>query len=161
MTLSLTIVTERLGSTLKLTLSGPMDESANYAVIDRAGVRRLEVDFEAVGLINSTGLQGWVKFVASLPATMEVVFRRCAVRVVSQMNMFPGFTGGRQVKIESFYAPYFCVACDRSVDILLAGGPPGKVLAGDKAPPMSCPVCGESAEFDGIEKKYFLFLSAG
>ncbi len=141
-----------------LTLSGQIDEAADYGKIDLRGLKRIAFDFEKIKLINSTGLQRWIKFLGGIDPKVEIAFVRCAIRVITQINMFPGFTAGRTVKIESFFAPYFCEACDKSQDLLLERDKhfpdPAKVVA----PKMQCQKCTGPAEFDGIEKKYFIFL---
>lgn len=157
---SLVLGQSRDGDTLRLTLKGQIDEDADYGSVKAAGVRRIVFDFEGVKLINSTGIQRWIKFLQGLPSDAEVVFSRCAIRVVTQINLFPGFLGGRPVKVESFYAPYFCEACDSSCDVLLETARHSVDASMTKAPKMQCPKCGGAAEFDGIEKKYFLFLAA-
>lgn len=156
---SLTIEQKRNGAVLHLTLTGQIDEDANYAAINAAGMNHIIFDFQGVKLINSTGIQLWIKFLTSLPVGADIIFSRCAIRVVTQINLFPGFLGGRPVQVESFYAPYFCEACDSSCDILLDTNQ-HPVTSPMKAPKMQCPRCMRPAEFDGIEKKYFLFLAA-
>ena len=145
---------------LTVKLAGQVDELADYGTIKTTGVKRVAFDFEKIKLINSTGLQRWIQFLNSIDKGVAIAFVRCSIRVITQINMFPGFLGGRQVAIESFFAPYFCEACDASRDLLLdasqqfaSGKPPA-------APKMKCPTCAGPAEFDGIEKKYFMFLKS-
>jgi hypothetical protein len=157
---SLTITSKRDGKALRLTLSGQIDEAADYSPVQPGDAKTVIFDFEGIKLINSTGLQRWIKFLAGLPKDVETVFARCSIRVVTQINMFPGFVAGRKVKIESFFAPYFCEACDGACDILVDATQHGSALTSFKAPKMKCPKCAGDAEFDGIEKKYFLFLQA-
>lgn len=139
--------------------AGKIDENAKYGAIDVAGKSILEFDFEKVELINSMGLQNWVSFMKGLPAGVAIHFARCPLRIVNQMNLFPGFMGERKVVVESFYAGYFCEACDGSHNklltrdqVLVPGG------AKPKAPAQQCPKCQKPMEFDGIEDKYFAFL---
>lgn len=146
-------------ATLRLKLSGQIDEAADYSRIAHAGVSRIEFDFEKIGFINSTGLQRWIKFLQSIDAKAKIAFTRCSIRVITQLNMFPGFLAGRNVAIDSFFAPYFCEACDQSCDLLLDVKADAAALAQGKAPEKECPRCKKHAEFDGIEKKYFLFLA--
>lgn len=143
---------------LSLTLAGAIDEEADYSMVKPAGVTSVAFDFEKVKLINSTGLQRWIKFLESFAPTVAMAFRRCSIRTVTQINMFPGFLAGRQVTIESFFAPYFCEACDLSIELLLDYATHKAELDKLKAPKMSCSRCSKEAEFDGIEKKYFVFL---
>lgn len=155
---ALTIQQTKTADTLRLTLAGAVDESVDYSSIDAKGVKHLVFDFEGVKLINSTGLQRWIGFLSGLPKVTSLSFVRCSIRVVTQINMFPGFLGGKPVKIESFYAPYFCESCDASCDILLDTARDFAGQAQPKAPERSCPKCQGPAQFDGIEKKFFLFL---
>lgn len=154
---SLSIEQKTDGKTLLLRLAGQIDEDADYGAVKTAGAARVVFDFEKVNLINSTGLQRWIKFLSAIDPKIEVAFTRCSIRVVTQINMFPGFLAGRPVKVESFFAPYFCQSCDSSCDILLETTQfPDRTSP--KAPKASCPRCSGAAEFDAIEKKFFLFL---
>lgn len=155
---ALTIQQTKTKDALLVTLAGAIDESVDYTVIDLKGSSKIVFDFEGVKLVNSTGLQRWIKFLSGTPTGADLSFSKCSIRVITQINMFPGFLGGRPVKIESFYAPYFCEACDSSCDILLDTARDFKDPTAPKAPKMQCPKCKGPAEFDGIEKKYFLFL---
>lgn len=141
-----------------LSLSGQIDEGADYSSVNLTGMKRAAFDFEKIKLINSTGLQRWIKFLEGIDPKVEVAFTRCAIRVVTQINMFPGFLAGRAVKIESFFAPYFCEACDKSHELLLDRTKHFPNPNDVKAPKMQCPKCQGPAEFDGIEKKFFIFL---
>lgn len=140
-----------------ITLVGQIDENSDYSSVAFTGVKEAVFQFEGVSLINSTGLQRWVKFMEAIPASIAVSFEKCPVRVINQINMFPGFLAGRSVSINSFFAPYYCEKCDRSSHILLdakthfAKPAPG-------APLTRCEKCGGDMEFDGIEKKFFLFM---
>lgn len=149
------------GDTMTLVLSGQIDEQADYGGVGPNGAKKVVFDFEHVKLINSTGLQKWIRFLEGIDPKVEMHFARCAIRVVNQINMFPGFVAGRTVKIDSFFAPYFCESCDQSCDILLDSSINAAELSAGKAPKAKCPRCKGVAEFDGIEKKYFLFAKAG
>lgn len=142
-----------------ITLVGQIDENSDYTAVNFAGVREATFNFEGVSLINSTGLQRWVKFMESIPASITVSFERCPVRVIGQINMFPGFLAGRSVAITSFFAPYYCEPCDRSSHVLLDQAS-SAARAEDGAPDLKCEKCGGGMEFDGIEKKFFLFLKS-
>jgi hypothetical protein len=147
------------GKKAVLALRGPIDEGSDYTAAQWQGVEEVTFDFSGVTLINSTGLQRWIKFLEGIPAGVRIAFARCPVRVVNQINMFPGFLAGRSVQIESFYASYYCEACDKSSDVLLETGKDFKVKgAAVGAPARACPDCKTEMEFDGIEKKFFLFL---
>lgn len=155
---SLTITATVKGDRATLALNGQIDEGADYSAVKWSGLKHLAFDFGGVTLINSTGLQRWVNFLASIPAGLKVTFERCPVRVISQINMFPGFTAGRSVDVTTFFAPYFCARCDKSSDVLLETVKHFSDRTQLRAPTMSCDRCQDALEFDGIEKKFFIFL---
>ena len=140
-------------------MTGPMDAHADYSVIPVVGVRQLNLDFSGITLIDSVGIQNWLKFATSIPAAVAVEFHKCPVRVISQLNLFQGFSGNRPVKIRSFFAPYYCDGCDESRDYILEIEASGLSAANLRAPAKDCATCHAAMEFDGIEKKYFQFLT--
>ena len=147
------------GTVITLELAGPMNESSDYPSIDTPDIKTLTIDFRGITLINSIGIQKWVEFLRGVPVEVDIIFQHCTLRVVNQINLFPGFTGSRSVRITSFFAPYYCDRCDTSVSILLEclgklGTDPGT----QKLPAQRCSRCEGMLDFDGIEEKYFLFL---
>ncbi|NDE16559.1 hypothetical protein EBZ80_16675 [bacterium] len=156
---SINLTTTAKADRVSVAFAGKIDENAKYGTIDLGGKSILEFDFEKVELINSMGLQNWVSFMKALPANVAIHFVRCPLRIVNQMNLFPGFMGERKVVVESFYAGYFCEACDASHNNLLTRESVLNVGGGKpKAPEQKCPKCQKAMEFDGIEDKYFAFL---
>lgn len=153
---SINLTTTEKADRICVAFAGKIDENASYGSIILAGKTILEFDFEKVELINSMGLQNWVSFMKGLPANVSIHFTRCPLRIVNQMNLFPGFMGERNVIVESFYAAYFCSTCDGSFNNLLTRADVLKSGAGKpKAPEQKCPKCQKPMEFDGIEDKYF------
>lgn len=155
---SLVIKAEVVGQALQLTCEGQIDEASVYPKLPRGTWKRLELDLAKVQLINSTGLQRWIGFLGSVPG--DLTLTRCSLRVIAQLNMFPGFLAGKAATVASFYAPYFCEACDASLELLLETATDFPDPERIKAPTKVCPRCQGVAEFDGIEKKYFLFLKS-
>jgi hypothetical protein len=152
------IVLKRAGANVEVRLAGQMDERANYSTIDLNGVAAADFDFEGVTMINSKGIQVWKDFMRSVPDNVRVTYKRCPLKVVNQLNLFPSFNGGKVVKVTSFFAPYFCEACDKPHTALLDTAthfPEGKPVA---APSIDCESCKKPLEFDAIPQKYFLFL---
>ena len=136
-------------------LSGRMDGSADYSAVLGSGTSHLVLDFAGIQLIDSVGIQAFAKFMAGISPSVKLEFRRCSVRIINQMNMFKGFCGGKSVYVESFFAPYYCEACDESGDYLLAAK---SLTSTDRSPEMACPTCKNVMEFDGMEVKYLSFL---
>lgn len=152
---SLKIDQENTGTKAKLVLHGQIDEAADYATVDFNGIKAVHIDFENITLINSTGLQKWIKFLNEIPKEISVAFERCTPKIIKQIDMFPGFLASRKVAIETFYAPYFCEKCDKAANVLLKIK---DVKLSHKAPIEKCETCDSEMEFDSIEKKYFMFL---
>ncbi|MEZ4752007.1 MAG: hypothetical protein R3B54_15655 [Bdellovibrionota bacterium] len=158
MSQALTIVKDLRDGLLSANLVGHIDAGSDYSPLQFAGVTQLHLNFKGITLINSAGIQKWVKFMQSIPATIAITFEECPPNIVNQCNLFANFTGGKKVKFQSFQAPFFCETCDDSVDILLQTD---QVLSGGKVtiPEPPCPKCQSKMDFDGIEDKYFLFLT--
>lgn len=155
---SLQIVQKNAEGKALIALIGQIDENADYSGVNFEGVQEACFNFEGISLINSTGLQRWINFLETIPSSMSIRFEKCPVRVIAQINMFPGFVAGRDVQIISFFAPYYCQTCDRSSNVLLdrqTHFPSGDLHS---APHLNCATCKQEMEFDGIEKKYFHFL---
>lgn len=153
---SMNLTTTATADRICVAFAGKIDENATYGSITFDGKTKLEFNFEKVELINSMGLQNWVSFMKGLPADVTIYFTRCPLRIVNQMNLFPGFIGERNVIVDSFYAAYFCGGCDGSFNNLLTREEVLKSDAGKpKAPLQNCPKCQKPMEFDGIEEKYF------
>ena len=141
-----------------ITLKGKIDESADFSSASFKGIRVAIFDFAGIRMINSMGIQVWIAFLKRVPRQTAVIFKRCPLRVINQINLFPAFLAGRKVRITSFYAPWFCDQCDESFSFLLTTKdhfPEGKPLT---VPDQTCQKCGEDMEFGVIEEKYLLFL---
>lgn len=143
-----------------LVLSGNIDEHANYDSVTR-DIERCEkilINLEDIKLINSTGIQKWIEFMGRFLGVINV--EKCSVRVISQLNMFPGFFGKRAINIRSFFVPYFCQGCDESRNILVRCDSTHVIdLKSGKSPVLEpCEQCKTILEFDGIEKKFFAFV---
>ena len=111
------------------------------------------VRFDMFGItrINSTGVREWLRFVSTIDGRGPHRLARCAVPVVSQLNMIDNFKGSAIV--ESVQAPFFCESCEHeeSDQVSIQDGKP--VITSKK-----CPECGEDMTFDELESRYFYFL---
>ncbi len=157
---SLKITTSKTGNVITYVLAGAMDEHAQYPKISGPDIESVVFDFAGVELINSTGLQSWIKFLESVPTAANVIFRRCSQRVINQLNLFPGFTANRVIRVDSFFAPYHCASCDSSKGVLLELKEHTSEVIRDIAPEIKCDKCARLMEFDSIPKKYFLFAKS-
>lgn len=142
-----------------LQLGGVVDEDNNLrSLTARLEAETLILDLSDVDRINSCGVRDWVNWLGDLQSHgKRAVMIRCAPAIVAQANMVTNFLG--DALILSFFAPYYCPACDKSEDKLLhvqqfAG------MEEARAPEFACENCGEALEFDDFEESYFAFVSA-
>lgn len=142
---------------LQLRLIGNIDENVTYPSFDFSLYKELTLDLSGIDLINSTGIQSWIIFFKSIPESININFDKCNIRVINQINQFPGFLDGRKINYKSFFAPYFCEDCDRSIDSLIVVEEHKEDLFNTVAPQFNCS-CNQPLEFDSLEKKYFKFL---
>ncbi len=154
---SLKIKVDLRGGVGHVDFAGSIDEEARY---DRTNLRecsKVVFNLEGIELINSTGIQKWIAFIDALVGS--VFIERCSVRIVNQLNMFPGFFGKKVVTMKSLFVPYFCESCDESKHVLVSCDQKSvEFMKSGKCPGLpNCNQCSGSLEFDGIEKKYFAF----
>ena len=133
-----------------LALRGNIDEHSDFAPILAFQAKSLVIDLSEVLRINSIGVRHWMQFVNDLGNT-EVLFERCSVPIVQQLNMIAKFRG--QGIVASVFAPYFCAKCEHSDTRLIELS--GDIPKLDAA--MQCPQCGGTLEFDDIAQTYLGF----
>lgn len=139
--------------------AGRIDQEADYSVLVFEEGQIVVFDFEEVKFINSSGIQKWIGFFAEIPDNTQIEFVKCPLRIITQINLIPDFLCNKKVTVSSFYAPYFCEECDESKNILLNTESYFPDSKSPQAPEMNCEHCGAEMEFDGLEKKYFTFLT--
>lgn len=131
-------------------ISGDLNENSRLhefpqlsgnVTFDLAGIRR----------INSEGVRLWIGFVRKLDAISPLIFVRCSVAFVTQLNMIHGFQG--KAEIHSFYAPYLCPETGEEQEQLLT-----REAIKDPGNPPTFPCDGGTLELDDIPEKYFAFL---
>jgi anti-anti-sigma regulatory factor len=135
-----------------IAIKGDVDERADFTPILALGVKGLVIDLSEVRRINSIGVRQWMQFVNTLSERgIEVVFERCSVPIVQQLNMIASFRG--RGLVASVFAPYYCSKCDQDHRHLieLNGSVP------DLEAKMTCPNCGGPLEFDDIAQTYLGF----
>jgi len=154
----LTVSVKGSGRQAEIQLVGKIDENSDYSQLNFAGIDRAILNFDGVTLINSSGIQQWIKFLEGVPKNVKIDFANCPLRIVNQLNLIPAFIAGRDVDVLSFYAPYYCEKCDESQNILLDTAKHFPDRNAIVAPGAQCGKCKTAMEFDGIEKKYFLFM---
>jgi anti-anti-sigma regulatory factor len=148
---------EAQGESTLITILGEIDATSILKGLFDAPTRRIAVDLSGVRRINSCGIREWMKAVEAIPPGIEVEFIRCSRPMVKQFNQVANFGGpGRVV---SFYAPYYCQACDLEENVLLSVPQHVDDLVSCHAPEFRCENCGGLLAFDDLEERYFSFVA--
>jgi len=90
---------------------------------------------------------------------IKIIIEECSESIIDQGNMIPNFYGkNNQVRIQSFYASYYCDD-DEEQKVLLEEGIHYKWKGGMIAEPeVPCPLCSKPMLLDADPKVYFYFL---
>jgi len=147
------------GTTLVLEVKGNIDEDANFSPPELGSATAVALDLEGVTAINSVGIREWIKWVKTMPASIQLSVARCPKIIVDQINMVAGFLP-QGTMIESFYVPYYSDASGNEKMVLFTNGVEFK--GGELFPPEAVKdEDGTDMEMDVIEAKYFKFLKNG
>lgn len=146
------------GGRARYLFSGAITEYSQFTAPTCDGVTHAVFDFSGIHFINSVGIQRWIRFISGFPESIAIEFVKCPARIINQINTFPAFLGKRKVNVATFYAPYVCSACNESVSVLMASDDCKPGFLKFDVPESACPKCGNRLAFDGIERKFFLFL---
>jgi anti-anti-sigma regulatory factor len=141
-------------------LSGVIDEDNQLtSLVDQIPSGTVVLNLAEIERINSCGVRDWVNWLGKIEKNgANVVLAECSPAIVAQINLVHNFTGGGAVK--SFYAPFFCPACDLEKVLLIEAAE----MAGQsppKAPTCRCDECDGVMDFDDMEESYFAFLTSG
>jgi hypothetical protein len=111
------------------------------------------MDLGGVTRINSCGVREWINFIERLKPG-RLVFERCSVPFVNQLNLISNFSGG--ARIASVYTPYFCDTCDeeRTHLVNLEQG------VNQIEETRSCPVCSQPMVFDDLPDQFLSFAKS-
>lgn len=152
------------GDTLKLTLSGVIDEDVTFPKVDDGPQKKIVLDLKDIKTINSVGIREWLNWIKPLSEKYEMVLENCPKAMVFQFNMVEGFLPAKS-KVTSFFVPFYCESCDREDNVLFTVGKEVTGSAGAVAinfDVKAANLCkkGEpcEAEMDVTEAKYFQFL---
>jgi hypothetical protein len=121
-------------------LSGPIDEhigSVMEEIRSQVKGRRLVIDCDGVGLINSIGVSVWLAHIGAYTG-YDLKFVRCPYTFTSLCLIIPSLPGTGSV--ESLYVRYLCAKCeDRDHRLVLADRTP--TLAAGRFTEVPCPKC--------------------
>ena len=140
-------VSERPDEVL-IEVAGSIDERSELAPPPARG-RRVVIDAEKVGRINSLGVRAWIVMMEELAAaTGDVVVRKLPAVLVTQASMISTFLGN--ARVESFKTPWICMSCENSLEQLHGGSDPVPQS-------IQCPQCGQPMELDWDRPSYLAF----
>jgi len=140
-------------------MSGQIDEKADLVALAEKLTGEVVIDLERVSFVNSMGVRRWTEMLAVLQArAVAVTLARCSEAMLTQMNINVAVKGFSRV--ESFFAPYYCQACERSLTVCIEVRPNLQSLRRLQMPELRCDHCGEAAQFAELPARYLLFLDA-
>ena len=151
---------EQRGDCTVLFLSGVINERTDLnGLFEDLDGDTLVINLKGIARINSCGVRDWVNAAKPLSDRFKIQYEECSRAIVEQLNMIVNFLNSG--KIVSFFAPYYCDACDQEHEMLIVIGdhfPDHDVLDDPEAPDFDCPGCGKTMEFNEDEEKYLSFL---
>jgi hypothetical protein len=157
---NLKITIEQNGPKVSYHFAGVVDEFFRHDQIPRMPGSFIRFDLSGIVNFNSCGIREWIFFIKDFTAQSQVIFEKCSVTMVDQINMIPDSLGSATV--ESFFAPYYrtCTSCfpESEVTCLIDLTKRNEELDQGKAPSFHCEKCKEPFEFDALEDSYFVFL---
>ena len=141
-------------------LSGIIDEDNSLgSLVEQIPAGTAVINVGEIERINSCGVRDWVNWLGKIEkSNASVVLVECSPSIVAQINLVHNFTGSGAVK--SFFAPYFCPACDLE-KVLLIEAVEMSAQGTPSAPTCRCDECDGVMDFDDMEESYFAFVSSG
>ncbi|MCC6751356.1 MAG: protein kinase [Deltaproteobacteria bacterium] len=136
---------------LHLELAGEINETSQLQpVFDPPG--RVVLDLAGVTRMNSMGIRVWFEAARAGNPEQDLVFERCSMAVVSQLNLLPAFS--ETGRVGSILAPYVCGHCKKeSLELLTRAE-----LDATLPPARACESCHRPLVFDEVPEEYFAFL---
>jgi anti-anti-sigma regulatory factor len=149
------VTKEHKGEILHLTISGEIDEKADFDAQIGVVNQEVMVNCKNVDRMTSDGVKAWIKFFQDLQRReVKMTFHDCSPAIISQVNMIVNFLCGGALK--SLYVPYTCKKCKKGYFMKIGARKLKKLYK--EMPQPQCPVCGQSLSFDDVESEYFNFL---
>jgi DNA-binding response OmpR family regulator len=139
----------------QVVFQGDLTEVAEFEdLADRlSGI--VEFDLGGVRYLNSAGVRKWVLFLEKLASVSAYTFVRCSTAFVMQASMVQRLLGNG--RIDSFWAPYICQACEREDQRLLHVSSPTSIQQMAEAQ-FRCSSCGGPLVLDEVPERVFAFL---
>ena len=154
---NLSIAITETADEVTYTFVGDVDEHFRQKDVPRIKKPNVTFVLADVNNFNSCGIREWIYLVRDISELGNLIFTKCSVTMIDQINMVPDSLG--KGRVESFYAPYFC-ECNGEVNRLIDVTEHIQDLQNKQAPQLDCENCGKQLEFDALEESYFLFAEA-
>jgi anti-anti-sigma regulatory factor len=153
----LNVTVTESGEVSQVKLAGVIDEDNGLSELaSKVTKNMLVVNVAEVVRINSCGVRDWVSWLNLLRKKgVALVLAECSPALMTQVHLVNNFVGG--CAIFSFYAPYFCTACNAERMVLFEVAEMQRMPT-PAAPTRRCDQCDQIMEFDDIEADYFSFL---
>jgi hypothetical protein len=145
---------EKAAPAWKVSLSGVIDEDADFNPHSLAGAPAIVMELGSVKSINSCGIREWIKWVGTA-GSVAVQYQSCPKIIVDQINMVQGFLPATG-KVMSFYVPFYSDDSGEEKSVLFTAGK--EYGEGGLKPPEVKDSKGAVMEMDVVEAKYFKFL---
>lgn len=153
----------REGSPPELTLTGSIDESADFTQLHLPKTKILAINLDGITHVNSLGIRSWIQWVATLTNIETYIFKKCPMVIINQVNILQGLLPAGS-SIESFYIPFFCASCGHDGKVLAERGKDFYESSENKDAQIEirleriCPKCNQLYCADVAPARYFRFL---
>jgi hypothetical protein len=139
---------------------GDVDEHFKQENLPRHTAETINFELSGIENFNSCGIREWIYLIKDFTKLGKLVFQRCSVTMIDQINMVPDSIGS--ATIDSFFAPYYCQTedCSQEVNRIVQVADHIQNLIDKVAPEFQCETCGKPLDFDALEDSYFLFLKS-
>ncbi|MEZ0390900.1 MAG: hypothetical protein ACAH59_01700 [Pseudobdellovibrionaceae bacterium] len=137
-----------------LTLSGPLDESAELPKLKEK--KNIRVHLGRLTHVSSHGIKIWCKWLLEHDQWPAILLEECPHLFVRNFSSLKGFLTPN-VSVLSFYVPFYSEATDEAKDVLFLREREFK-KDGSLNIPKVMDSRGQAMEMDVIEAKYFSFL---
>ncbi|TQF14719.1 serine/threonine protein kinase [Myxococcus llanfairpwllgwyngyllgogerychwyrndrobwllllantysiliogogogochensis] len=144
----------RVGTITHVRIAGVIDETFPLTSTHPELTGLLVVDLGRVERISSFGVRRWIEFAAKLPpGALGLYVVHAPPVVVDQLNMVEGFAG--VARVLSVLAPYTCRTCNEDRMRVVNLVDEAQVIAEERAPEHTCPVCSNPLEFADLPSEFF------
>jgi DNA-binding response OmpR family regulator len=139
----------------QVVFQGDLTEVAEFEDLADRLSGLVEFDLGGVRYLNSAGVRKWVLFLEKLVNVSAYSFVRCSTAFVMQASMVSRLLGNG--RIDSFWAPYVCEACELEDHRLLHVSASASIQQMAEAQ-FRCAACRGPLVLDEIPERVFAFL---